>query len=557
MNLHIIFYNFYGGHLYHAYLNALYRSKDQKGAILTHKKYIDSPLKYEDIYFKVFDMERVSVEEKESIKEFGISEDYFEDIKKKYSSRTQAIIHLLTERDSYIEKIFTDCINRIGNIDAIYVFGETYESIKYIAKEKGIPIYNYEFSTVRKISDYSMNLMQVFENGSLYSNEDLKKRYDIFKQEVTKEQLLSREELIFLFAPKRQLKYIDYIYDEPKYEIGILGSGYSVVAPYCKKEIFTDDDILYDIEKIYSDSDYTVRKHPATMNPKALERELYEKDTLPFILSCKRITTIASNGLFEAMLWGRTAITLSEAMPYSFICGKNYETDEKVDIDFLNFYLINALVPSQNLLFSEEYWKWRKTASEKDIYRYHLKYIYSEIGERRNEINVKDNSFITKDSIKFTEGMRLCYSNMESMLKNIDEDSEIEYSCINFEDNNGTINSFFEIGHSGTIYFFPYIEKSGFVSVKRVMVNNNTVYENDNNLIFLRKNESCLSIPIDSNEHNMVWIEWKSVEITSDTLKVISDNNENTQKKLDEILESKCWKITKPIRCLLQNNNQI
>lgn len=557
MDLHVLFYNYYEGHhIYHAYLNALYISKKNGGVILTHQEYIDADLYYDNAYFEVFNMERILQGDKDKIRQKGIPRSFFDELAKKYRSRTQSIIHLFKEREEYIERILTEVLDETEHIDRIFVFGEVYESIKHIAQERNIDIITYEFSTVRAASGYTLNLMQAC-NGNLYFNDELKQRYERFRKEMINERILSRTELISLFVPQRQLKYIPLISAQPIFEVGILNTAYHVIAPFCRVGVYTDDDILYECNQRYKSSEIKQRRHPGSMKAEDLERATADKDTLPFILSCKRIASVSSNALFETMLWGRTAISASDAIAFSFMCETDYSSNRIVDEMFLNFYLINALVPTQELLFSCEYWKQRNNMTEKELYYANLDCIFETLSLKKDYFE-KDNLTYdilyargVKDISTILSNREFCipyFNALESKLVVTTAGNCEEYRCINFV-NQGKIRSIFKVkGVDGTLLFYPHEEKTGFIRINRVSIGDEVIYRGDENFIFVMKGEEFSFSNIEKKEDIVIEIEWEEKENTIYSVKIVSDEVKALKEQIDIIQNSYSWKFTKPLR---------
>lgn len=562
MDLHVIFFNFYEGHLYHAYLNALFLSKKYGGAVITHQEYIVADLKYEDSFMDTFDMEKVTEDDKKNILQFGIPREFFNNLEKKYTSKTQAILHLYRERDEGIEEYLCNALDGCKTkVDRFYVFGESYESVRFVAKERNITIINYEFSTVRRVSDYSCNLMQAFTNGNLYSHEELLYRYKDFCNEVDKGSLLKREELIALFAPERQIKLIPLIYEEPEFEVGILNMCYGITPPYCKNVECTDDDVFTVCKKYYRQEQIAQRKHPAIMPTEGLERNLYDTDTLPFILSSKRIAAVTSNGLFEAMLWGRTACIALDAVAFYFACEHDFKSEKKVDEVFLNFYLVAGLVPSQELLFNSSYWEMRLEMSEVDLYYYHLKYIFDILKinkqildfpyhERLAAIIKQRGSDISVlSSPKFNYDAPF-YRNLCSELYVHYENKDKTLECVNYQVNGEVISSF-EINETvDYVEFFPHKEKVGFLQIRKLLIDGEIVWENSGGLEFVLKQYGKKFDNISNQFIGTLQVIWKSERDFINNMNQISEQYKEISNEIENVYNSFSWKITSALRII-------
>lgn len=583
MDLHIILLNLYEGSLYPLYVNALFLSKKYGGAVITHQEYMDIELKYEECFLERFlnilDMEKITEDDKKKIKQFGISKEFLENLEKHYSSRTQMLLHLIRERDEALEEYLYMVLDACPEqVSRIYVFGETYESVKYIANEKNITIINYELSTVRKESAYTCSLRQTYTCGNLYSHQELLKRYTDFCAETDKNTLLKREELIALFVPKRQIMLIPLIYEKPTFEIGILNTGFGIIPAYCRNAVCTDDDVYSTCRKYYKPNEIVQRKHPATVTE--FERSFYELDTVSFILSCKRIAAVSSNGLFEAMLWGRTSCIALDAMAFYFMCEHDFSSEKIVDETFLNFYLISALVPSPKLLFNPHYWEMRAKMSEIDLYHYHLNYILDLLGLDKQILDVPmpkrldtiiayrgvDPSVLSKPKFKYDSPF---YKNIRSELHVHGNGEEKVIECVNYQADDEIISSFNINESINHAEFYPHKEKTGFIEIRRLVIDGKEVWAKNDGLEFVLQQYKKEISPLPVQSIKTLQVIWKSQDISANSMRQISEQYEifseqhgnlsrqhenlNEQCKIlnteiSSVYDSLSWRITKPLR---------
>ncbi|HAP22261.1 MAG TPA: hypothetical protein DCR27_13420 [Lachnospiraceae bacterium] len=567
MDLHIIFYNFYEGHLYHVYLNALFLSKKYGSAVVTHQEYVKQELKYEDCFLNTFDMEKITEDDRKEIQQFGIPNAFYENLEKQFGSKTQAILHLYSTRDAELEKYLYGVLDACkSQVNRFYVFGETYESIRFIAGQKNITIVNYEFSTIRKTSGYPCDLMQAFTCGSLYSHRELMHRYKKFRNEIDGNILLKREELIALFAPDKQLLFIPLIYEKPEFEIGILDTGFGVITSYCKNSVCTDDDVYAMCRKHYKSNQIVHRKHPATLPAESLERGSYEKDTIAFILSCKRIASVSSNGLFEAMLWGRTSCIALDAMAFYFMCEHNFQSEKIVDEVFLNFYLIAALVPSQKLLFDPQYWEMRTKMSEGNLYHYHLNYILDLLGTQKKIFDMPyaerlkniianrgmDTSILSAPTFAYDQPF---YANLKSELCVHSNGGKMLYTCVNYQIGDEIISSFKVNSAIDFAEFFPHREKTGFIEIKKLLADGKEIQIKNDGLEYVLQQYPKTFASFPSGPIGTLQILWRSGNNSTVNMRQISMQCENLHAEIDNlhaeisnIRNSYSWKITKPLR---------
>ncbi|MDR0963982.1 MAG: hypothetical protein LBM60_05145 [Clostridium sp.] len=314
---------------------------------------------------------------------------FFDDLEIKEGSYTKMQVRLSSERcealEEYLERFLLQALSKRPSekLDAIFSFGDTFESLRYIGSKFDCPVIAIELSAIRTLSgNYVMSLYYAQMNGRLFGNQEYRLRYEKFIERGEQDTLplLSRRELIALFCKKEALLLIPLLETDPAYEIA--GFALSVVRttpPLLLRGPVTDDDLQKLIRNTFSPEESIWRERPFFAGPVV---DLFQQaDPLPTILSSKRTAAVASNALVEAMLWNRTACAPWDIMPFSFACENNLMSDKKVDIVFLNFLLFGCLIPGYNNIFNPEYWSWRMTGpSEKDIYEKHLGICLASIG---------------------------------------------------------------------------------------------------------------------------------------------------------------------------------
>ena len=559
MDLHILFFNSYEGSLYSGYLNALFFSKRYGGAVITHQEYIDADLKYEEEFLDMLDLEKITEGDKEKIMQFGIPREFFDNLEKKYASKTQALLHLIRERDNTIEEYLCATLEACrGQVNRIYVYGETYESVKVIANERNITIINYEYSTVRKVSSYTCNLMQAITCGNLYSHREILDRYTNFCTEIDKSILLKREELIALFVPKRQIKYIPLINEKNAFEVGILNAGYGIIPMLCKDIICTDDDVYYMCRKYYKQDEIIQRKHPATLSMTDLQCGFYERDTLPFILSCKRIASVSSNGLFETMLWGRTSCIALDAIAFYFMCEHDFSSEKIVDETFLNFYLIAALVPSPKLLFDPHYWEMRAKMSEVDLYHYHLNYILDLLGIDKQVFDMPapkrldtiiasrgvDSSVLAKPEFHYDIPF---YNNLRSELCVRSNGSEKIIECVNYQVDGEIISSFNINDIIDYAEFYPHKEKTGFIEIRKLLIDGKEIWNKNDGLEFVKEQYKKVITPLPVQTIGTLQVIWK-LDNAVNYIEQLMEQQKMLNAEMSSVYNSLSWRITKPLR---------
>lgn len=299
-------------------------------------------------------------------------EDSYESEKSLIVNFNQKLYSIIQDR---IESIENDFEEHVDNI-IVWVNNET---INQYAKKHHINVINMELSSIRK-NGYNMNLMYFCPDK--YSVDYCKKMYYEFLK-YDNIPILSRREILSLFISSDCLKSAFHYDSFSHFEIGI--------SPGLKKDFFFD---LYSNESIqstfkkvkhfFNDSSVSIRFHPGYQwNLKKYNFIIDDsRNSVEWILKCKRIVTSVSNVGFEAMLLGRTVYILSDCMPYSFVANNclDYIDDSIVDIRFINFMVFVFFVPL-SLATDSQYILWRNTKPPiLEIYLRHIKTIKKELG---------------------------------------------------------------------------------------------------------------------------------------------------------------------------------
>lgn len=298
--------------------------------------------------------------------------------KNSYESEKNLIVNfnkklysIIQDRITSIEKDFKEHVDNI----IVWVNNET---INQYAKKHHINVINMELSSIRK-NGYNMNLMYFCPDK--YSADYCKKMYYEFLK-YDNIPILSRREILSLFISSDYLKSVFHYDSFSPFEIGI--------SPGLRKDFFFDlysnesiQVTLKKIKRFFNDSSVSVRFHPGYQwNIKKYSFTIDDsKNSIEWILKCKKIVTSVSNVGFEAMLLGRTAYILSDYMPYSFMAANhlNYIDDSIADIRFINFMVFVFFVPL-SLATDSQYILWRNTnPSILEIYWKHMKTIKKEL----------------------------------------------------------------------------------------------------------------------------------------------------------------------------------
>lgn len=335
-----------------------------------------------------FHYETYTYEERKEVETYYLSKELFSKLTKEYGSQLGMQMHLLNERNTLLEEeLFPilDQISRNEKIDAVLCFAAAPQSVKEYVAKKNIPIIFFERGPIRE-SGYNIDT-SYFSFNDFYGIEEIEYRYNKFIQEQKTEQrtMLSRKEILLMFLSDDNVKYVNAIDANPNYEIGVAG-GVTLVVPYFAKNMYMDHELINDVIEQY---DYQYNKilfrlHPGDVYTSTYRLNKTEKSSspIPFIVNSKRIAAVGSNVLFEAMLWKRIAVSMTEVMPATLFASKDYkeEVEKEGTNAFVNFFVFCFLVPEE-LAYDEKYIIWRLSKpSENEIFDFHLNYYKEHFG---------------------------------------------------------------------------------------------------------------------------------------------------------------------------------
>lgn len=357
--------------------------------IIAEEAYFEKPSIYEarneypfqnikDNYNFIHEFKKPTDKDMEKLKKYVITNIEKQKILSDYKTDMDAYKSLLVKENKKFEKLISKKIDEIekehGKINGIITW-TWYKSLEKVCKEKNIKVILLEQTTFRpSVYQIKMGYFQFYDK---YNNHQVDDDYITFSQKSNNN--FTRKELLAMFLSKENLKYINYLNNQPRYEFGInIGPDHDPLAEAnCH---INEADVLKQINKIASPKEISLRIHPARSNRNeydALYNIDYSKSSLEWILNCRRIVSVGSNLAFETMLLGRTAYIVGDNFPYLYGGLNSLEyTDEKVcDIKYLNYLTFGYYVP-YDLMFNDEYIKWRLTnPTIQEIYNYNLNYI--------------------------------------------------------------------------------------------------------------------------------------------------------------------------------------
>ena len=235
--------------------------------------------------------------------------------------------------------------------------------------------------------------------------------------------IFDNSEILAILGKQHNLPLIQLLDHNPEYEVARC-NDLGAILPRSFAEIrYTDDDLRYETELLYSSKDIKVRTHAAQLGYMQVDRSDTHNDPASFILSCKRLAAVHSQIMLKGLLWKRTVISPKYTMGFSFLCTADYKSTAIADLKGLNFYIFCCLIPG-DLMFSDAYWKWRMTnPSECEIYKKHLDFYI-------NKLNLP-HSILTEESkarrLRSILESRNCDGEVIMDVVNNNQDFDIDY----------------------------------------------------------------------------------------------------------------------------------
>ena len=379
------------------YLKHLLLCKDNGGVMITHEYLYKNLMKLQseitESLFASWEMRPFTMEEIKTVKQYEIPDEVFDDLETSLGGRSEMLNSLFSKRNSTIESYFEKIVNQISDdhpgekIEFVLHPLDAFFSVKEVFSNHKIPIISFSFSAIRKPHGYRETLFVTTINGDLLCSDECEKRYELFKKENTVFPVFDHRELITLIGKTRTLPLLQLINTEPKYEICVCGECFRTQPQLLAHNIHTtDDDLYYECAKLYDKGHIITRQHSLLMDQIKVNRDEVRNDPAAFLLSSKRTVAVCSQIMLKVLLWNRTAIMPRKTVPFGFLCETAYDSEQKVDINGLNYYLFGYLVPS-TLVYDVSYWRWRLTfPSEAELYERHLSFLLDEFGVDKDTI---------------------------------------------------------------------------------------------------------------------------------------------------------------------------
>lgn len=480
------------------YLKNLFHCKENGWALVTHE-YLNTHFKelqdsITDRFFDQFEMRRFSLDEVKDVEQFFIPDEIFNGLEKEKGSRTEMLFdvncHVEPKLEKSLEKIFVQIQQRHPEekIEGIFHCLEGFECLRKIADRLQCPLINYSFSAFRKVHGYRQTLYSANLYTQFWNGDECAERYNKFLQEDHSSlPVFSNKELISIIGKEHTLPQIQLMKSQPKYEMGICCECFSLIPPVFKNKRYTDDDIFYECKRLYGSDKLKVRSHAAHLNDIQVDRNEVHNDPVSTILSCKRLTAVQSQILLKVLLWGRTTVTKTNCLPFTYLCAKDYTSNRTVDILGLNFFILGYLIPS-DLMFSDEYWNWRLTKpSETEIYQRHFSFLLNALGidkEKVFQLNGKDRFRYLLESRGSDEQLidqllsdkdinNVNWDVTTSRFDVVSEKASKSYWRIDTANKDGSLTTKLsvDVKDATAVKFYPLDDVAGFSFLKEVIIN--------------------------------------------------------------------------------------
>lgn len=520
------------------YLKNLFHCKENGWALITHEYLYNHFEELQDSitdrFFDQFEMRRFTFDEIKDVEQYFVPDEVFDRLEREEGSRTQMLIDLNDKNypalDSQLDKIFEQIQTKHPGeeIEGIFHCLEGYESLHRIAEKFNCPLINYSFAAFRKVHGYRQTLYQAGVNSYFWTVKDCKERFDKFqKEDHSLLPVFSNEEIITMIGKEHTLPLIKLIDNRPQYEMGICCECYSLLPQVYKNCAYTDDDIFYDCKRLFGSDKLKVRSHAAHLNDIQVDRSEVHNDPASTILSCRRLTAVQSQILLKVLLWKRTAVLKTDSLPFAFLCAKDFTAVQPADLLGLNYYIFGYLIPS-DLMFSDEYWKWRlMNPSETEIYQCHLDFLFKALGFDKEQVMKLQG----KERFRYLMECRGCDEQLidsllsEEPVESINWDvvsSRFEvvadgkskaYWRIDTSNVDGSLTSKLSVmvNNTNEVRFYPMDDVAGFAKLESVKVNGKVfpLTDEQRDYKFMKKVAGHYTFQIEKNNDLKIEIVWK------------------------------------------------
>lgn len=369
------------------FLKNLSHARENDWLIITHEylgqHFHELVESCDERFYDEFEMQHINPDDLASLDIYYVPDKVFDQIYDENGSRTRMLLALENERnlelERHVEKAIQKGLSRRGEtrVEGIFNMLHCFKSLRHIARKYQCPLIPYTFTAIRKVHGYCQTLYMANTDGFLFDSQEAEKRYQQFIQEMPDFPWLTNKEILALLGKERNLPLLGLMDANPVYEVGVAVEAFSITPQCYLQNTVTDDDIYYACKKRYPQNKVISRVHPIKYDTFGIGRQNLRNDPISFLLSCKRIATVQSQLIVKAALWKRVACVSSKALPFAFLCEKDYTSETYMDVRELNFLIFCYFIPS-GCMFDQNYWRWRISCpSEKDIFFHHINYLLS------------------------------------------------------------------------------------------------------------------------------------------------------------------------------------
>lgn len=523
------------------FLKNLSHAKANNWMVITHehlgRHYKEYAMGCAERFYNEFEMRHLDSKEYEEIRKGFVPDAIFEEIEKRFVSRTEALLFLFENRvlqleDCLIQMIDNELKNSPGErVEGIFNCLDCYKSIHYLGEHYGCPVIPYSFSAIRKMHGYRQTLYFADLSGCMRSSQSAEQSCRNYLKSECPFPIFSRRELLALFGKDKNLPLLRLLDAKPKYEVGICKTPNSIYPYDFLKFKYTDVDVYYEAKQFFEEDSIVIRDHPNIPwngSDKGFRKEHQRNDPISFLLSCERVVSVNSQILLKALLWNRAVCLKGDLSSFGFMCNKDIKETKRADIDALNYYIFGYLIPAE-LMFDAEYWKWRinKKVSEYDIYRKHFEY-YLKYFDLEEGIIYNNNETERFRYILMKRGC--CGSLIDKLVRNqapenfdyevlyskltADSDSALEvlqiFSLNKSEE--GKISSVFEVRNEDCLkclYFYPFADVGGFADIRSITINDEKTDVNEGFVYFDKTDgKRVFEIRLPAGKHR-ISVEWE------------------------------------------------
>ena len=521
------------------YLKNLLHCKDNGWIMITHdyirKHFEELQDSITDRFIDQFEMRRFTLDEVKDVEQYFVPDEIFDGLEKEKGSRTEMLFDLNTQAnpklDECLQQIFVQIKQRHPDekIEGIFHCLEAYESLRRISEDIKCPLINYSFSAFRKVHGYRQTMYFANLKNHFWDGDECEERYERFLQENNNLPVFSNKELIAMIGKEHTLPLMQLISSKPQYEMGICCECFSLTPPVFINKRYTDDDVFYECKKLFGSDKLKVRSHAAHLNDIQVDRSEVHNDPVSTILSCKRLTAVQSQILLKVLLWGRTTVLKTNGLGFKYLCESDYSSEKITDVKGLNYYFFGYLIPS-DLMFSDEYWKWRLTnPKETEIYQRHLDFLLNTLGIDKETVLSLDG----KERFKYLLEARGCDRQLidellsNNVINNINWDvasSQFDvitpngtksYWRIDRENEDGSLTSILTVDADDVtaVKFYPLYDVAGFAKLNLVKVNGKEVDldKSMTSFIYMPKNKGGFDLQLSGLQGSQLEVECRWV----------------------------------------------